>query len=347
MPWREYRGMSACSLRVVICILAMLFLSSEEVTAAAEDALIECVDIEDNTARLQCYDRKAGRSMKLSPASEGVSEKSARDKVGVTSYLTRLWELDEENRQGKYTLKAHYSNYILPITYNASPNVERVREDDPDRDLKKEEVAYQLSLKIKLWQDVLGKDLDLWFAYTQRSFWQFYNTAESSPFRETNYEPELLLNYRTPYRFLDFNVRFINVGLNHQSNGKDEPLSRSWNRVVANVGLERDNLTLLFRGWYRIPESSSDDDNPDIDAYLGYGDVQLFYFWGEHRFGLQLRNNLRLDDNRGSLQVDWSFPLIRRVSGYVQYFNGYGESLLDYNHSVNRIGFGFIIQDWN
>ena len=115
---------------------------------------------------------------------------------------------------------------------------------------------------------------------------------------------------------------------------------------MANVGLERDNLTLLFRSWYRIPESSSDDDNPDIDAYLGYGDVQLFYFWGEHRFGLHLRNNLRLDDNRGSLQVDWSFPLIRRVSGYVQYFNGYGESLVDYNVNTNRIGIGIMINDW-
>ena len=60
-----------------------------------------------------------------------------------------------------------------------------------------------------------------------------------------------------------------------------------------------------------------------------------------------VRNNLQLPENRGALQLEWSFPLIRRVSGYVQYYVGYGESLLDYNHYVNRIGCGFILTDWD
>ncbi|MBN1545915.1 MAG: phospholipase A [Syntrophaceae bacterium] len=347
MPSEKQREMAFRGLLIVICMLAVVLLNRSEVLAADEDMLKECILIEDDAVRLRCYDQKFGRPEKPVSAPDNISAAPVHEKGGNGSYLTRLWELDEENRHGKYALKTHRSNYILPFTYNTSPNVEQVREDDPDRDLKKEEVAYQLSVKVKLWQDVLGKDLDLWFAYTQRSFWQLYNTAESSPFRETDYEPELLLNYRTDYRFAGFDVRYINIGLNHQSNGKSEPLSRSWNRVVANAGFERDNLVLLLGAWYRIPESSSDDDNPDIDAYLGYGEAQLFYFLGGHRFGLKLRNNLRLGDNRGSLQVDWSFPLIHRISGYVQYFNGYGESLLDYSHSVNRIGFGFIVRDWD
>ena len=329
----------------LIFVLLPLCLSPAPGRAGVADVLNECIRIEDDAARLRCYDRKAGRVPEPEP--ESLSQGPVRAGSDALSYLTRLWELDEESRHGKYALKAHHSNYILPYTYNASPNVEQVREDDPARDLKREEVAYQLSLKVKLWQDVLGEKLDLWFAYTQRSFWQFYNTAESSPFRETNYEPELLLNWRTDYQIMGVDVRFVNIGLNHQSNGKSEPLSRSWNRVVANIGLEKDNLSLLIKGWYRIPESSAKDDNRDIEDYLGYGEAHLLYFAGGHRFGVKMRNNMKSTDNRGSVQVDWSFPLLRRVSGYIQYFNGYGESLLDYNQSVNRIGFGFIIRDWD
>ncbi|MBU4119976.1 MAG: phospholipase A, partial [Proteobacteria bacterium] len=84
-----------------------------------------------------------------------------------------------------------------------------------------------------------------------------------------------------------------------------------------------------------------------IEDYLGYGEVQTYYFWKKHRFGVMWRNNFKFHHNRGSLQLEWSFPLIERVSGFIQYFNGYGESLLDYNHSVNRIGIGFILTDWN
>jgi phospholipase A1 len=58
------------------------------------------------------------------------------------------------------------------------------------------------------------------------------------------------------------------------------------------------------------------------------------------------RNNLRIGDNVSALQLEFSFPLIERINGYVQYFVGYGESLIDYNHYTNRIGVGFLVRDW-
>jgi phospholipase A1 len=186
--------------------------------------------------------------------------------------------------------------------------------------------------------------LNLWGCYTQRSFWQLYNFEDSSPFRETDYEPELLLTLSTRLSVLGLNARFVQLGVNHQSNGQSEPLSRSWNRIVANVGIERGHLSVLLKGWYRVPDT--EDDNPTLVHYMGNGELWAYYFLKKHRLGLMLRDNLNFRENRGAIQLEWSFPLFAMIGGYVQYFRGYGESLLDFNHRVNRIGVGFIISDW-
>jgi len=327
----------------------LLFLAAlpAEGRSDTSQELAECAKIEDGGERLKCYDNLAGRESKeVAPAEESV-KKPEPEETKKFSYFSWLWELEPETRRGKFYISPHRSNYILPYTYNASPNYDAVREADPGEDLKHEEVVFQLSLKVKLWEDIFAQKADLWVGYTQRSFWQFYNFEDSSPFRETDYEPELLLNLRTDYRFLGLRGRFINLGFNHQSNGQSDPLSRSWNRIVANAGFERGDFSLLLKGWYRIPESAADDDNPNMEDYLGYGEIWGYYFWKGNRFGIMLRNNLDFHDNRGAVQLEWSFPILERVGGYIQYYNGYGESLLDYNHSVNRIGIGFILKDWN
>jgi phospholipase A1/A2 len=269
---------------------------------------------------------------------------SAASKI---SYFTELWHLDKETRAGKPWVTFHRSNYALVFSYNSSPNLVPLQEVDPAKTLVKPEVMFQISFKAKLWQDVFGKDIDLWAGYTQRSFWQLYNFDDSSPFRETNYEPEVLLNFRTRFSLLGFKARFIQVGLNHQSNGQSEPLSRSWNRIVANVGLERGAFSLLLKGWFHFPESDVEDDNPGISSYMGYGEVWAYYFLKKHRLAIMLRDNLDFRENRGAVQLEWSFPLFAQIGGYVQYFLGYGESLLDYNHRISRIGIGFILSDWN
>ena len=273
------------------------------------------------------------------------SEDVQKDKEKKPSYFTQLWDLDENKRSGGFAIRQHRSNYILPFTYNYSPNKDAVRAADADRDLLKSEFTFQLSLKTQLVPDVFCQKMDLWFAYTQRSFWQLYDFNNSSPFRETNYEPELLLNLRTDYSILGLQGRFVTVGINHQSNGQSEPLSRSWNRVVANVGLEAGDFSFLLKGWYRIPEDDEDDDNPRMEKYLGYGELWCYYhFCEDYRLDLMVRNNLRARHNRGAVQVGLSVPLLPHVGLYAQYYYGYGESLLDYNHETNRAGVGFILQ---
>jgi phospholipase A1 len=296
----------------------------------APDCPDECAKIVDNAVRLACYDKLAARG----PA--GKDEES---------YLSRLWDLDPESRQKGFALRPHRFNYILPYTYNATPSKELLQAD-PGREIQNQEVKFQISFKTKLWEDVLGKDMDLWIAYTQLSFWQFYDFQNSAPFRETDYEPELLLNFRTNYNLPGLRGRYISVGIDHQSNGRSRPLSRSWNRVVADFGFERERLTVILKTWYRIPEDEKDDDNPGIDRFLGYGQIDVHYHRDGHLVGLSVRNNLRAHGNKGAVQLEWSFPLFPYVSGYIQYFNGYGESLLDYRASVNRIGAGFILKEW-
>ncbi|MGZ5498924.1 MAG: phospholipase A [Candidatus Aminicenantales bacterium] len=263
------------------------------------------------------------------------------------SYFTTLWHLDKATRAGLPSITFHRSSYALVFSYNTSPNPAPLQQVDPAVTLLKPEFPFQLSFKVKVLQDVFGGNMDLWFGYTQRSFWQLYNLAASAPFRETNYEPEILLNIRTDFRVLGAKARFIQFGLNHQSNGRTQPVSRTWDRVVLNAGFERGDLSVLLKSWYHIPQGFEEDKNPRLNHYMGYGELWVYYFLKNHRLGVMLRDNLEFGENRGAIQVEWSFPLFARISGYLQYFLGYGESLIDYDHRVNRIGIGFILTDWD
>ncbi|MDT8418837.1 MAG: phospholipase A [Desulfuromonadales bacterium] len=260
------------------------------------------------------------------------------------SAIVQRQKAEERVESSRFSLLPYKQNYILPIAYNTHPNKRPYA--DVGEDLDRLELKFQLSFKIPLAKGVIAGHGNLFAGYTQQSFWQAYNDQQSAPFRETNYEPELYIDFATNYSLLGLRSRFVSIGVSHQSNGRSEELSRSWNRIYALAAFERGNFYCAIRPWYRIPETS-DDDNPDIDAYLGYGEFYALYLYKEHRFGVVWRNNLRSSDNRGAAQFDWSFPLPgQRLHGYLQYFNGYGESLIDYDHVNNRIGLGIIVSNW-
>jgi phospholipase A1/A2 len=126
----------------------------------------------------------------------------------------------------------------------------------------------QLSFKFRMWSTD-DRRRGLWAAYSQMSQWQVYNSEISRPFRETNYMPELMVSFRRDIGFGGFDRRLLNVGYNHQSNGRFAPILRSWDRIIASIGIERGNFALVLRPWVRIDEGDSDDDNPDITDYFG------------------------------------------------------------------------------
>lgn len=287
--------------------------------------------------------RVFGVLLSLGVLSAGLSAAPA----GPPSYFTSLWQLDTGTQTGAPFIVVHRSNYALVASHNSSPNLAPFLLADPSATLQKMEFAFQLSLKVKLWQDIFGKNVDLWFGYTQRAFWQSYDLRRSAPFRDTDYEPEALFNVRTRFDLLGLKARFVQFGLAHQSNGRSEPLSRTWDRAILGAGLEKGRLSLLLRAWYHFRHDYELRKNPGIDDFMGPGELRAYYFVNRHRFGLMLRDNLYLHGNRGALELEWSFPLLRRVNGYAQVFTGYGESLIDYDYRLTRFGIGFIVRDWD
>lgn len=201
-------------------------------------------------------------------------------------------------------------------------------------------------MKFPIAEDLFGEQGILYFAYTNLSFWQAYNDSASYPFRETVHEPELFLIFKNDWQFLSLDNRMIQLGIVHQSNGRSGTQSRTWNRIYADFIFQRGDYYLSIKPWYKLKESpSSKDDNPDIEEYMGHGEIRGVYAGGKHTISVMLRNNFH-SPNYGAFEINWSFPMNRRVKWFVQYFNGYGESLIDYNARVNRIGIGIAFTDW-
>ena len=100
-------------------------------------------------------------------------------------------------------------------------------------------------------------------------------------------------------------------------------------------------------GYSTIEEAAKDDNNPDIEDYVGRGDLTAFYRWKQNDFSLMLRHSLKDGDkSHGAVQFDWAFPITGKLRGNFQLFNGYGESLIDYNHRATYVGLGVSLLDW-
>lgn len=308
---------------------------------------------------------------------------SASDKKGARFALSKIDTSTPETKalmnsiwEGNFFgLTPYHESYFLPIsianskypriTENHHPNAVRTPLEEEYKEYGRTEVEFQISFKKQLSYNFFGWNEFIFAAYTQTVWWQLYE--KSSPFRETNYRPELYLSVpSSAYLDENYGLKAVRYGFLHESNGQDGYRSRSWNRLYVKWLWQWKNLFLASRVWYRLPENQKTDsyyngngfeadgtptdphqvgdDNPHMEQYLGYGDLTFHYLYGKNQFASLLRYNFGAGGTqRGAVEFNWSYPFFfsKNMFWYTKVFTGYGESLIDYDRSVTKASFGF------
>jgi len=244
-------------------------------------------------------------------------------------------------------LEPYKQSYILFDSYNDHYNLNSIYGPALGSRYMQQEAKYQISFQ-GVMTDFGNSPYELGGSYTQQSYWQVYNSSLSGPFRESIYEPELFVRrngQNTPLFGKDTSYR---IGFHHQSNGQSQPLSRSWNRLYAEVKLQdpADEWVGAMRVWLRVPERAIKNDNPTITNYYGFWQFDGRWTpYEKHKLHIMLRDNLHRK-NKGAVQLDWSWKIFHDFSTYVQGYYGYGENLIEHNYVSARIGAGILLTNW-
>jgi len=336
-------------MKTTTLIITLACLSFAPWSLAADDPEI------DNAAFEQCLlekiktagpDTTAGeiREACLKEVQGTKAAPAATDTAEDTTPLDERIEGIKATEELGYVITPYKPNYLL-VGYNPDPNNAPFQEAFPDEEIafKSAEVKFQISFMFPIVHNIFRNNGSLYVAYTNRSFWQLFDDDLSAPFRETNHEPEIWLQFANNKKVLGLTNKLMTFGFNHQSNGRNDPISRSWNRLFANFIFEKGNFAFGIKPWIIVGDLVG---NEDIQDYMGNFEFRGAFKVNRHTIALMLRNNLQSGFSKGTFQVDWSFPIYKRVRGYTQYFNGYGESLIDYNVHNNTLGVGLAFTDY-
>jgi phospholipase A1 len=271
-------------------------------------------------------------------------ETGAASGDGSESAVERRIDAERRTIGLEFVITPHHPNYVLLYSHNFEGNDLSVPVDEAeDQAIRDDELKFQLSLKMPLWRGLFSENNDLLFGFTLAAWWQAYAGDLSAPFRDINYQPELFLRHYGGPELFGVPIAGWDVGYVHQSNGRGGDLSRTWDRIVGRLGFDlSEELALGVEAWYRIPESGDRDDNPGIERWLGYGQARLVWAPGRHTVTAMVRPA----SVATTFELSWSFHLRNGVRLYSQYFDGYGESLLDYDKPSRRLGLGLAVSDF-
>lgn len=319
--------------------------AGEMVARAVVDVKLEGLSDDDGRAE-NSADRLSAQSTLLQERDRllmaETMENTAVELFNPPSAVRKRAEREMKLANNPLAFLPYKANYFLPVSYYSG-----YQESATFRDTQygPVEAQFQISLKFPLDTGLFSKNDALFAAYTQQSYWQLYQ--ESAPFRETMYEPELIYGMSLNKQLLsELKLEGFTLGINHQSNGQGGDFSRSWNRLFAEVFFASGNWGIAVKRWYRIPEPSSEDDNPNIKNYVGVSEVGMAYTKSGHVLTFRLKNHIDSDFSRGNTQFSWSFPLAgERYKGYLLVRTGYGDTLADYDTYTDRIALGISIND--
>ncbi len=240
--------------------------------------------------------------------------------------------------QSLYNIKAHKANYFLPVSYRHNG----AYADTNEHEAQRVETEFQVSIKFDFASNLFGLDEIYSVAYTQKAFWQLY--SDSAYFRETNYNPEFYITFPISTIGNTEFLKAIRVAIEHESNGRGGKEERSWNFVSSSFYFQYKSIFSELKLWYRVDNlrGNAYDYNPELVDYMGYGHLKFMLPYKKHLFEVLFRHNL---SSYGAIETNYTYPLFGRkdLFLYMKAFSGYGESLIDYDNYLNKIGIGFSI----
>ncbi len=202
-------------------------------------------------------------------------------------------------------------------------------------------VKFQISIQQKLTKSTLPGGTYLYLYYTQKVFWNVLQ--ESMPMTDLNFNPGI--GIAKPLFTRDRFIGKLSLQIEHESNGRDSIQSRSWNRITFGANIMIDN-NLMVHGKIWIPIIDGEN-NQDILDYCGIYQIGTQVMTNDRRWKLGVilvkRRGWNLNYNvigeisyRFSRKADWNL--------YAQFYNGYGEGLLNYNKFQSQLRVGIVIR---
>lgn len=202
------------------------------------------------------------------------------------------------------------------------------------------DVKFQISLAIRLTNNTLPFGTYIFLMYTQKAFWNVFEN--SLPMHDINFNPGIGIG--RPFFIEDRYVGKLTFMLEHESNGKDGDASRSWNKVsIGGSALINEWLMVHSKFWIPIVDGMN---NKDILKYSGIWQTGFVAYTPSKKFSLGVtlvkRGGWNLNFNT-IVDFIWRVSDKTNLNLLMQYYNGYGENMIDYNkfHSRLRVGIVF------